>query len=299
MTDNTTNTQNGKGATPRIGTHAWCQRLGGRLSTGQKARFLRQLAQAQLRDTLAGAFARLPGRRDALRKARLEDVPPMPDSAIVRESEKFAREVYSEALLLHTYRTYYLGAMLARTGGLAFDPELFSVVSLLHDIGLTECYMPLARTSCFACAGGREAEDFLLGKGWDPGRARLVYEAISLHINPAVDAAVHGPEARLVAEATAMETVGLHRRRLPAEEVGKLLARYPRGGFADEFLRALTGPHGPAALHGGPRRRPPREGEPAGRAGVRRRGGPTGLRTRREGPWGRAGSIRRAGGASW
>lgn len=246
MTENPMGAPNGRGATPRAGTHAWCQRLGGRLTTMQKAAFLRQLAQTQLRDTLAGAFARLPGGRSALREARLEDTPPMPDSAIVRESEEFAREVYSEALLLYTYRTYYLGAMLAAAEGLRFDPEILSVVSLLHDIGLTERYLPLAKESCFACAGGREAERFLLGKGWDPGRARLVYEAISLHVNPAVDAAVHGPEARLVAEATAMETVGLHCRRLPKAEVGKVLARYPRGGFAGEFLRALTGPHGPS-----------------------------------------------------
>lgn len=238
--------RNGHDAPLRIGTQAWCRRSGGRLTVGQKAEFLRRLALAQLRHAVTAAVARLPGPREALRAARSIDVPPMPDSAIVREAEAFAREVYSEVLLLHTYRTYAFAAVLAAAEGLRFDPEVLSVVSLLHDIGLTERYLPLASASCFACIGGQEAERFVLGKGWDPERARLVYEAISLHVNPAVDAAVAGTEARLVAETTAMETVGLHVHRLPRTEVANVLARFPRAGFADEFRQALTGPHRPS-----------------------------------------------------
>jgi hypothetical protein len=216
----------------------------GRLRTGQKVALVRGMIGSQLADSVTAVARALKVRGGG---ALDLDTVPVPDSALVRQVDSFAAEVLPGPLLVHSRRTYLIASLLAQDESLHVDPELLLVASLLHDIGLAPQYLPQARVEDFTCLGGREAEQLLLAAGWAPDRAAVVFDAISLHVNPRVDPEVHGPEAHVLAAATAMETVGSHRRRIPVATMRQVLTRHPRDGFTETFLAALTAPHAPGS----------------------------------------------------
>ena len=181
---------------PGIGTYEWCEHFGARLNRREKAEVLAMLARAQLRNFseqvlfLMGSYGSVLDRVDLAKIA-------VPDSAVARNAERYAEESYSSPLLLHVYRTFFWGSLLGQGDGLRFDPELLFVASLLHDLGISERNAARTDEFCFAATGAREACEFVLAEGWDRERAIRAYEAVSLHLNPFVDASQHGAEAKL------------------------------------------------------------------------------------------------------
>jgi len=201
------------------------------------------LFQAQLRDLLERSLPRLTRVERVLGRVDLEEVT-IPDSNVVRDAERHAAESYSPPLLLHCYRTYFWGALLGQGDGLlSFDPELLFVASILHDLGISEHNLPRTHVYCFATTGAREAAELVRAGGWDEERATRTYEAISLHLNPLIDASVQGAEARLVGDGATMDVLGSRHHRVPVEAIRRVHARHPRNGFREDILRSVDAPH--------------------------------------------------------
>jgi hypothetical protein len=225
-----------------IGTPDWGAASNGRLTRGETLHLAGMVVQAQARELLD----RLAGRSETWRRRRDRvdpDQVPTPDTAMVRHAEEEARDVYGAPLALHCHRTYWWGALLAQFDELALDSELLLVASLLHDLGLAPSALPRVRDCCFAHEGATQAHALVKRWGWDAPRADRVAEAISLHLNPVVDAAAYGAEAALLARGATLDVIGAGRRRLPARALAEVDRRFPRNGFAAEILGTITYGH--------------------------------------------------------
>ena len=144
-----------------------------------------------------------------------------------------ATRFYSTALLNHCVRSYFWGAMYGAAHGISFDDELYYVSALLHDIGLTDAFD--SHRMAFEEAGGDLAWVFGVAAGWPADRAARATEIIVLHMRDDVPPNAD-PEAHMLQVATGWDVAGRRPEEFPADARAKVLARYPRQGFGDEFL---------------------------------------------------------------
>ena len=144
-----------------------------------------------------------------------------------------ATRFYSPALLNHCVRSYVWGAMYGAAHGISFDDELYYVSALLHDIALTDPFD--SHTVAFEEAGGDLAWVFGVAAGWPADRAARATEIIVLHMRDDVPPTAD-PESHMLQVATGWDVAGRRPEEFPADARAKVLARYPRQGFGDEFL---------------------------------------------------------------
>jgi hypothetical protein len=144
-----------------------------------------------------------------------------------------ATRFYSTALLNHCVRSYLWGAMYGAAHGISFDDELYYVSALLHDIGLTDAFD--SHRMAFEEAGGDLAWVFGVAAGWPADRAARATEIIVLHMRDDVPPTAD-PESHMLQVATGWDVAGRRPEEFPADARAKVLARYPRQGFVDEFL---------------------------------------------------------------
>jgi hypothetical protein len=218
---------------PALGTLSWAVKTGGALSYRDKLRVLRNLAFIQARE-----FSDILAHRVGL--LRPTDIPVSalapPDSRLVKDAERLAIELQEPGLLSHSYRVYYLGALIASYDRLAYDRELLCGAAMLHDIALVAAAKVTPEECCFAVAGARHAQDYLVACGHAPARSAAIAEAIALHLNLHVPAKQHGPEAFLLSRGAVCDVFGAGRRRIGRRTLSQLLAQYPRERLA-EVLR--------------------------------------------------------------
>lgn len=159
----------------------------------------------------------------------------VPDSGLAKEAAELCIASSSESLANHCFRTFYWGSLLARADGLQFDPELFWVASLLHDLGLTDSFgFKDERYQCFAYEGADAAGDLVRRRGWPEGRAGVLSEAICRHLNVRVSV-VDGPEAHLLRSGSGLDAVGGRLHEIDPANRDEVLTRYPRLRFKDEL----------------------------------------------------------------
>jgi hypothetical protein len=144
-----------------------------------------------------------------------------------------ATRFYSTALLNHCVRSYLWGAMYGAAHGISFDDELYYVSALLHDIGLTDAFD--SHRMAFEEAGGDLAWVFGVAAGWPADRAARATEIIVLHMRDDVPPNAD-PESHMLQVATGWDVAGRRPEEFPADARAKVLARYPRQEFGDEFL---------------------------------------------------------------
>ena len=159
--------------------------------------------------------------------------PHFPQTPATAAALSVAARFYSPALLNHCVRSYWWGAVYASTHGITFDDELLCVSALLHDIGLIDAFD--SHRLSFEEAGGELAWVFGVAAGWPADRAARATEIIVLHMRDPVSATVDA-ESHLLQVATAWDVAGRRPEEFSAEARAEILARYPRQGFASEFL---------------------------------------------------------------
>ena len=172
-----------------------------------------------------------------VRHLELEAIQP-PDTAICQAAETLAQQAQQPYLYHHCMRSYFWARLL--NGEHSFDHEAFYVAILLHDLGLTEGYR-LAEDStqqCFTYPAALAAEDLALKHGWSDQRARLVADAIALHLNVSVDLR-HGREAQLVRLGSGADVIGQGILAIPKTQRLAVTERYPRLDFKRMITRDL------------------------------------------------------------
>lgn len=216
-----------------LGTHAWVERTGGRLTAAQRRSLLRPLAAAHVTNA-AGRLSMLlrvnSGRRAPVTGGRR----PPPDSALTRAAEDVARRRLSPALLNHSYRTFAFGAALGELENVDVDRELLFAAALLHDVGLPT---PVRHVD-FTLASARVAREVAEEVGLSTAATDILRSAITLHHSPGVTLA-HGAVAHLLSAGAALDVVGLRSWQLRPDVVAAVLAAHPRAGFKREFPAAF------------------------------------------------------------
>lgn len=214
---------------PDFGIRAWGRRRDGRLSAGERLGLAFQGVRAVLRNAI--------DRRRAPPPEFVLDLRP-PSSSLSRRAEALLGETSADWLVQHGYRTYAWARIIAARDDVRFDDELLYCAGLLHDLGITERFLPPAG-KCFALYGGDAAEHALREAGMPAERAAIVAEAIALHLNLVVELRRHGPEAHLLRAATALDVIGQDAHALSQSMKDDVLARHPRGDFKDGVCAAM------------------------------------------------------------
>lgn len=210
-----------------VGTLAWMKDSGGVLQPAESRRLLTQALFLQLRLIPEQWLHRLGLRKPADLNVDVDTLQP-PDSAAAQRASTLCREASAGYLVQHCERSFLWGRLLGMLYGLRVDAELLYVAAMLHDLGLTEQYGNVQeRPACFSAIGAEQAAKVLAD--WEAKRRDAVSEAITLHLNLAVDLK-HGPEAHLLNQATALDTTGLRLWKLQPHLIRQILERHPRLG---------------------------------------------------------------------
>jgi hypothetical protein len=186
--------------------------------------------------------ARLPSqwRSEILGEHASLEVPVPPDSALARAAEERARQLSSPELYAHCLRTWAFATLFAQRDRVKHDAELLYVACVLHDLGLAPTHIGRDRNAaCFAVEGARAAHELVHEHGASASQARLVAEAITLHLNITVPARL-GAEAHLLSKGVSLDVVGRRVHQIPVEARSQVSARWPRDGFGAELARATT-----------------------------------------------------------
>jgi hypothetical protein len=204
-----------------LGTLAWGAATGGRISTREKLKMTLDGARAILASKFSAPLLPEPAEWD------------VPKSKLATFADTLLRETSPDWLTNHGYRTYAWAGAFAQRDNLRPDRELLFCAALLHDLGITPQYLPQAG-GCFALSGATAALDALRAEGMEAPRAKIVAEAIALHLNVVVALTEHGPEAHLLRAATACDVAGQGAEHLPKIFREKTLQEIPRLNFKDE-----------------------------------------------------------------
>jgi hypothetical protein len=155
-----------------------------------------------------------------------------PDTPFAGTAHRAARAASSDTLLAHCLRTWLWADLVAQVDRVEHDRELLYAACMLHDLGLTPGYWCVT-DSCFAVEGARAAHAVATQHGYP--RADLLANAISLHLNVIVPLDL-GAEAHLLQAGAAMDVLATRLAQMPAPARAEVLARHPRGDFAEELI---------------------------------------------------------------
>jgi hypothetical protein len=162
---------------------------------------------------------------------------PIPDSTIATEATELVRDVAPPLLFDHSRRVFLFGALQGEQVGLDYDPELFYVGAMFHDLGLVEGHR--SADERFEIDGANAARAFLERHGLPEGQVMTVWEAIALHTTPEVPR-YKQPEVRMLALGVQYDVVGRRFDDLPEREREAVLAAHPRLGFKDGIIAAFA-----------------------------------------------------------
>lgn len=177
-------------------------------------------------------------RRLGLRElfALLPDAYRIPDSTIASQATELVREISTDLVLNHCYRTYAFGCILGHQDGLKFDREVFYLSSIMHDIGLTERHAQ--DPGSFEYVGARVAHQFCTGHDFDADKSALVHNAVALHSAVGI-ADKLDPEIALVHFGAGVDVLGLRMDEIPQGMLAEVLDKYPRLDFKTSFSTML------------------------------------------------------------
>ncbi|WP_395376746.1 HD domain-containing protein [Marinicella sp. W31] len=214
-----------------IGTLDWLNQNQGKLSTFERLQQIFLGVKTKANRLFKGKHL------TQVSHLHLDDIKP-PDSAICAAAETLAQSAQQPYLYNHCMRSYFWARLL--NGKHTFDHEAFYVAILMHDLGLTEDHrLPDdSDQQCFTYPAAVMAENLALEHDWPDNRARLVADAIALHLNVSVDAK-HGREAQLVRMGSGADVIGQRLLAVPKEQRLSVTKRYPRLDFKRMIIRDL------------------------------------------------------------
>jgi HD domain-containing protein len=162
---------------------------------------------------------------------------PVPDSTIAREATELVQDIFSPLLFDHSRRVFLWGSLHGEQLLLDYDPELFYVAAMFHDVGLVEGHRSAHER--FEIDGANAARAFLERHGVPERRVALVWDAIALHTTPEIPR-YKAPEVRLVNWGVEYDIPGRHFDELTAGQREAVLGAHPRTGFEEGIIEALA-----------------------------------------------------------
>jgi HD domain len=161
----------------------------------------------------------------------------IPDSAIAVEAAEFVRDVETQVLFDHSHRVFLWGALRGARLGLDYDPELFYVGAMFHDIGLVEGHR--SKDERFEIDGANAARAFLERHGLPEEHVMTVWESIALHTTPGIPR-YKQPEVWMVNLGAEYDVVGRGFDELPHQHRQAVIDAFPRTGFKHGIVELFS-----------------------------------------------------------
>ncbi|HKX77670.1 MAG TPA: HD domain-containing protein [Novosphingobium sp.] len=158
----------------------------------------------------------------------------IPDSPLAQVVTGLVREASPQPLFNHVARSFVFGSTFGAFKGLKYDPELFFVAALMHDLGLTERYTADAR---FEVDGADAAAAILRERGYPESKIDIVWEAIALHASMEI-APRRSPEVALVHIGTFMDA-GANADKFPAAFFDQVFEALPSLGNMAHLIESF------------------------------------------------------------
>lgn len=215
----------------KTGTLDWMEATHGKLGLGDRLRLIGQgvRARAATRKRLRNNIR--------FRHREVDDILP-PDSAIAREAMALCEAVSELFLFNHCMRSWFWARLLDDGSG-PLDEEVLFTGMMLHDLGLTERFGLRGRSMrCFTLPGARMAEELAAKHDWPGARARLMAQAITLHLNVEIESR-HGREAELMRAGSGGDVAGLGLDVLHADQIEAVCHKHPRLHMKREIAPVL------------------------------------------------------------
>ena len=162
---------------------------------------------------------------------------PIPDSTLAREATEFVHDVAGPLLFDHSRRVFLWGALHGEKLALDYDPELFYVGAMFHDIGLVEGHR--SEHERFEIDGANESRRFLERHGLPEESVMTVWESIALHTTREIPN-YKQPEVRLVNWGVEYDIPGRHFDELGPGQRKAVIAAHPRPGFKQGIIEVLA-----------------------------------------------------------
>lgn len=165
---------------------------------------------------------------------------PLPQSPLTEKATSYAKSWLDSAVFLHSMRSYYFGTAIATVNfpHWNWDPQVFYLASMLHDLGLTSVAMEQTPLS-FEFHGGLLAREFLLREGATPRVSDSVAEAVFRHRDNICETFGHSPESGLLILGTHLDVYGAFDPLIHAGTVQEVVNCFPRNNFCNEFADLL------------------------------------------------------------
>ena len=146
------------------------------------------------------------------------------DTPLVTRAMDYARTHSEPFLFNHAVRSWLFAVRLGQLQGIAHDPEVVAVGSLLHDLGLTDSFSGQRR---FEIEGADAARAFARAQGLDDRRAQLIWDSVALNSTPSIGMHKEA-EVALCTAGIVLDFGGPQYDRIPPEEMYGILAAFPR-----------------------------------------------------------------------
>lgn len=159
------------------------------------------------------------------------------DSPLVRRALDYARKYSAPVLYNHAVRSWLFAVRLGQVRGIAHDPEVVAVGTLLHDIGLTDHFQGHRR---FEVEGADAARVFAREQGLDDRRVQLVWDTVALNSTLSI-ALYKEPEVALSTGGIALDWAGLQYDQISKDEMQSILIAFPRLEMKRAFTDAVCG----------------------------------------------------------
>jgi len=159
------------------------------------------------------------------------------DTPVVERALCFAQANHEPWLFNHVMRSWLFATVLGKRDGLACDPEVLAVITLLHDLGLAEAFQGTAR---FEVEGANAARDFAHGAGFDARRCQLVWDGVALNSTPSI-ARYKEAEVALSQRGVGVDWGGWEHESIAPAQMAAILAEFPRLDMKRCFSQAVCG----------------------------------------------------------
>ena len=159
----------------------------------------------------------------------------VPDTPLITRAIEYARQESEPYLFNHVMRSWLFAVSVARQREVAYDAEVLSVATLLHDLGLAEAFAGPLR---FEIEGANAARRFAKGEGVGERRAQLIWDGVALNSTPSIGLYKES-EVSLCTAGIALDWGGWGYESLPASEILGIVDAFPRLEMKRRFARAV------------------------------------------------------------
>ncbi|HET9716506.1 MAG TPA: hypothetical protein VFP60_10020 [Pseudolabrys sp.] len=161
----------------------------------------------------------------------------IPESPIIDHALEYAREKCEPYLFNHVVRSWLFAARIGQVKDIEYDAEVVAVGTLLHDITLNEHFTGPRR---FEVEAADLARSFAKDIGFDRRRAQLIWDSVALNSTPSIGL-YKETEVALCTTGICLDVVGLQYDVVPANELRKIIAAFPRLQMKSRMTRCFCG----------------------------------------------------------